>query len=88
VPINHWGWPIKKGTAKDKEERTVKTKIWLKFFKATGKFKDITFYEEEDDSELIQCKKDIISYNRALNEFKNGEAVSIDEYLKSRKIDV
>ena len=64
------------------EDKTGKIK------KTLNKFKDITFYEEKDDNELIQCKKEIISYNRALREYKNGEAISICEYLKSRNIDV
>lgn len=58
-----------------------------KIKKTLNKFKDITFYEEENDNELIQGKKEIMAYNRALKEFKNGEAVSIYEYLKSRNID-
>jgi ribosome maturation protein Sdo1 len=57
-----------------------------KIKKMLRKFKDITFYEEENDGELIQSKNEIIAYNRALQEFKNGEALSIGEYLKSRNI--
>ncbi len=63
------------------EEKTGKIK------KTLNKFKDITFYEEEDDIDLIQCKKEMLTYNKAFNEFDNGDAVSIGEYLKSRNID-
>ncbi len=64
------------------ENRTIKIK------KTLNKFKDITIYEEKDDNDLILCKEDILSYNRALNEYKKGYSTGIYEYLKTRNIDV
>jgi hypothetical protein len=43
---------------------------------------------EENTSEYPENKKEISSFEKAINEFKNGETVSIEEYLKKRKIDV
>ncbi len=64
------------------EDKTIKIK------KTLNKFKNITFYEEEDDIDLILCKEDILSYNKALNEYKKGKSVEIYEYLKTRNINV
>ncbi len=64
------------------EDKTIKIK------KTLNKFKDIYFYEEEDDNELILCKKDILSYNKALDEYKKGKSVEIYKYLKTRNINV
>ncbi len=64
------------------EDKTIKIK------KTLNKFKNITFYEEEDDIDLILCKEDILSYNRALNEYKKGCSTGIYEYLKTRNINV
>ncbi len=64
------------------EDKTHKIK------KTLHKFKDIYFYEEDDDNELILCNEDILSYNRALNEYKKGYSTGIYEYLKTRNINV
>jgi hypothetical protein len=43
---------------------------------------------EKQIRQYIEHDKKASSFEKAINEFKNGETVSFEEYLKQRKIDV
>jgi hypothetical protein len=43
---------------------------------------------KKNTPEIHENKKEIIKFKKALNEFKNGETVQIEEYLRKRKINV
>jgi hypothetical protein len=73
---------LKKKLIEASEDKVYKTKKYL------NKFKDIIIHDKNDDFNLIHTEKEIASYNKAINEFKNGESVPISEYLRKRKIDV
>jgi len=45
-------------------------------------------YYEDDYDDTIFTKEDEIDYNQAKKELENGEAISLDEYIKKRNINV